>query len=333
MARQPSTLLTGCDPDALPAQERPRHIRVASGDEFGPTARELFGRVSIRFIKDARQEASLTSADLARCRLSRIAASAHHVTGERVVERSYDSDNIKIILQLHGEALFEQSGIRVALHPSTWVAYDPTRAYSLANTTSVQQLMLQIPRHSLAPKMLNALVRPRSVADDGAGMPSILAAMMRATLAEVGRLDDTTRLRVGESLVQLAVGLIEQDREVQEEGRAASLDILRRRVQDYMKGHVDSPSIDFNEIAKRIGCSRRYLFRAFEAEKTTPSRYLWELRLTRSRDLLVAPSQAKRSISDIGFACGFSSSAHFSRAFRARFGCSPRAYRLDPTTK
>ena len=37
--------------------------------------------------------------------------------------------------------------------------------------------------------------------------------------------------------------------------------------------------------------------------------------------------QSDRTISEIAFAWGFSSSAHFSRAFRKRFGVTPTAFR------
>jgi AraC-like DNA-binding protein len=34
-----------------------------------------------------------------------------------------------------------------------------------------------------------------------------------------------------------------------------------------------------------------------------------------------------RSISNIAYGCGFNDAAHFSRAFRARFGCAARELR------
>ena len=45
------------------------------------------------------------------------------------------------------------------------------------------------------------------------------------------------------------------------------------------------------------------------------------------RDSLCDPALAARSISEIAVAWGFNDAAHFSRAFRARFGRSPRELR------
>jgi AraC-like DNA-binding protein len=45
--------------------------------------------------------------------------------------------------------------------------------------------------------------------------------------------------------------------------------------------------------------------------------------------MLGDPAQHGRAISDIAFACGFNELSHFSRAFKARFGQSPRHYRAS----
>ncbi|MGO9397191.1 MAG: helix-turn-helix domain-containing protein [Xanthobacteraceae bacterium] len=58
------------------------------------------------------------------------------------------------------------------------------------------------------------------------------------------------------------------------------------------------------------------------------SRYLWQRRLIRCTEALRDPSQAHRSITDVCFLYGFSSSSHFSRLFKDQFGVSPIQYRV-----
>lgn len=57
----------------------------------------------------------------------------------------------------------------------------------------------------------------------------------------------------------------------------------------------------------------------------TPMNYLGRARLEKARLLLAEPSD--RSITDIAFACGFSSSQYFAGVFHKQFGCSARDYR------
>jgi AraC-like DNA-binding protein len=58
---------------------------------------------------------------------------------------------------------------------------------------------------------------------------------------------------------------------------------------------------------------------------TTPSAYILERRLARAAERLGAAHEA--SITEIAFELGFNDSAYFARAFRQRFGVSPREWR------
>lgn len=54
---------------------------------------------------------------------------------------------------------------------------------------------------------------------------------------------------------------------------------------------------------------------------TTPSHFYTGVRLDRARELL---RQTDMGVMAVGVACGFASSSYFSRAYRARFGLSPK---------
>ncbi|GAB3257302.1 GlxA family transcriptional regulator [Chitinimonas naiadis] len=81
------------------------------------------------------------------------------------------------------------------------------------------------------------------------------------------------------------------------------------------------------EVARLVGVSRRQLERLFKQHlDELPSRYYLGLRLKRARRLL---QQSSQSILQIGLACGFASGPHFSTAYRAHFGRSPRDERTE----
>lgn len=82
-----------------------------------------------------------------------------------------------------------------------------------------------------------------------------------------------------------------------------------------------SPSI----IAEELGISTRQLERLFGRYlNSTPKHYYMEQRLQRAQTLLV---QTEQSVTEIAMACGFQSTSHFSKVFRAHFGKSPLAQR------
>lgn len=91
-----------------------------------------------------------------------------------------------------------------------------------------------------------------------------------------------------------------------------------------MEANLGEP-LPTDDIARLVGVSRRQLERLFKQHlDELPSRYYARLRLTRARRLL---QQTSQSILQVGLACGFASGSHFSNAYRAHFGHTPREER------
>jgi len=80
-------------------------------------------------------------------------------------------------------------------------------------------------------------------------------------------------------------------------------------------------------IARGVGLSPRRVHELFGSEETSLMRWICQERLRRCRDELAAPALRNRSVAEIAFSWGFTSQAHFSRAFRAHTGISPRDFR------
>jgi transcriptional regulator GlxA family with amidase domain len=78
-------------------------------------------------------------------------------------------------------------------------------------------------------------------------------------------------------------------------------------------------------IAEEIGISTRQLERLFgKYLNCSPKKYYIEMRLEKARHLLI---QTEKSITEIALACGFESSGHFARMYRAAFGITPTLQR------
>lgn len=101
-------------------------------------------------------------------------------------------------------------------------------------------------------------------------------------------------------------------------------------VVSLMEANLEEP-ISLDELASFVTMSRRQLERQFQKHlNCTPSRYYLKLRLVRARKLL---TQTNMSITDIGIACGFVSTPHFSKCYREYFGIPPRNERITPHTQ
>ena len=103
-----------------------------------------------------------------------------------------------------------------------------------------------------------------------------------------------------------------------------ALDLAMRR---FIEQNLQEP-LDVDDFARQFRVSRSQVYRLFKRHEGV-ARYVWERRLQRSRTLLTAPWLQHLSIGAVAFEVGYSSNAHFSRAFRARFGMTPRQMRTE----
>jgi len=98
------------------------------------------------------------------------------------------------------------------------------------------------------------------------------------------------------------------------------------KVAQLMEDNIERP-LSLDEIAAATGLSRRQIERLFKRHlNCVPKRYYLQMRLRRARELLL---QTSMPIIDITTACGFQSPPHFSRCYRAQFGCPPSAERMS----
>lgn len=92
-----------------------------------------------------------------------------------------------------------------------------------------------------------------------------------------------------------------------------------------MEARVADP-LSLSDLAARARLSARQLSRAFQsAFGVAPMVYYRNLRLDVARRLM---RQTGLSLTEIALATGFANSAHFSRAYRGRFGTAPSGDRL-----
>lgn len=89
----------------------------------------------------------------------------------------------------------------------------------------------------------------------------------------------------------------------------------------YLRNHFRSP-VNLKTVATECGISREHFIRQFRQRFTeAPGAMLRRLRLEHADAMLTA---TKQTVEEVALASGFTSSNSFSRAFRQKFGRSPR---------
>ncbi|ENN88231.1 transcriptional regulator protein [Rhizobium freirei PRF 81] len=104
-----------------------------------------------------------------------------------------------------------------------------------------------------------------------------------------------------------------------------SMVTVTERVRRFVENNLASSDLTVEQICRQVGTSRTRLYQIFEQEGGV-HHYMQRRRLLSAHAALSDPSN-REQIVDIAFAVGFSSAAHFSRAFSKEFGYSPREAR------
>jgi AraC-like DNA-binding protein len=96
------------------------------------------------------------------------------------------------------------------------------------------------------------------------------------------------------------------------------------RVMQAVNRHLDDCDYKTEELAQDVGVSRVHLHRKLKAlTGVSPGEFVRNLRLKQAARLLL---EQQGDITQVAYACGFSSSSVFSTAFKKCYGVSPRTY-------
>lgn len=110
-------------------------------------------------------------------------------------------------------------------------------------------------------------------------------------------------------------------------GRQSITDRRLADVHRFIEVHLSDPQLSTTMVAKGCGISPRYLSFLMRLSGASFSGLVWQRRLEKAREWLVAASAREISISEIAYGVGFKSPAHFSRMFKRVYQVNPREYR------
>ena len=226
-----------------------------------------------------------------------------------------------------GSCKFVQSGHTCILTEGDWTLIDTKQPLGYTITSpEIEGFVIMLPRPSDA---AIAALCERGVArrsNGRSGLSRVLHAMVNESFGEMRRLPILSGRKLGAAITTMAWDALRE--QIETPPVIGHRDELLMRVKAYIEAKLADPELSIERIAHACSISVRGLHRHFAEDPAgSVSRYLWRRRLIRCAEALRDPSQAHRSITDICFSYGFSSSSHFSRLFKDRFGVPPARYR------
>jgi len=262
--------------------------------------------------------AAATVRALGELQVWRLAASPMSAVRARQHIESTGDDGYLLALHLAGTAHATQDGREVTLGPGDFTLFDSRRPYSIAFTGAgaFKHVIYRVPRASLNARrgIGAAATAVRVPAASSAGQ---LASPYLRTL--VRSAPDDAFIEAGLDLVAAALRAVTGHHDQAERRGRSQVGPLKTIALARLGDHALSPEA----VAAAAYVSARQLQRLFAADGLTFSGWVREQRLRRCRDDLTDRSLRQLSIAEIAARWGFRSAAHFTRAFRERYGITP----------
>ena len=232
--------------------------------------------------------------------------------------------HLSVMVLSRGSIRVAQAGRTIALNAGDMVLLDEGRTFRLVGEESSRMQFLRIPRaaalgrYPLIEKLLVTLLPGEAPGT------AILAETLLRFSREAHRLAEPQRRAMMNAIVQM-LGVAEPFCEL-----PASSDWRVRRALDFIELNLSVAGLTAEIVAQDQHISRRRLDQLMqESCGQSIAGHLWSRRLEQAATDLRDPLKIKLSVAQIAFANGFEDAAHFTRAFKKRFGSTPGQWRLN----
>jgi AraC family transcriptional activator of tynA and feaB len=281
---------------------------------------DLCGQFDVDPLQASSLEARINYTTVSRLKLCQIEASQHRISHTPSRVRSSEHPFVKILFQTHGISYFEQNGRHMEIVPGDCLAYDVSCPHTIISPSLTRHEVVIVPKELLRERGFRLAKMSACKLSARTGTGRIAYDFVHAAFDEAAKLSPYNAIGVADSLIDLLLlPLREADTSFDRVGPEA----MYVRAQAFIREHLRDPDLCIDQISRALGCTKRYLHMLFSERGMTVSDYIWRTRLLNCRQELEA--QGGKTITDVAFSWGFSSSSHFSRVFRRYFGIVPSA--------
>lgn len=249
-----------------------------------------------------------------------VSRTARHIARAR-------TDDLFVCRQTAGALQLEQSGRQLILQAGDITLLDPMLPYQAKFLSGSKLLVLKVSRCELEARVGNGrdlvALSIKPIGAEAKVISEVLGMLPTyAELASSGVQEITGNYAIDLIAISLALSF-----DTSSPRLSPAKALVSSLVRAAVEARLTQPDLDTDQIAAAIGVTARYANTVLGQQGTSISRLIQERRLERCRAALEDLFQEKRNVSDIAYAWGFSDMTHFGRAFKKRFGISPREYR------
>lgn len=236
------------------------------------------------------------------------------------------SPMFSVMLQVEGTTSARQGPRSCHLSQGDFCLIDSLERFEIEVTCERSRVIfLQVPRHSILSRQPG--LERRTAQAFGSGEPGavFLSNVLINLTQSAPFLDDAQRAASLAGIVQLlSVPNLP--------GTALPADRNSRRIRAmlaFIDAEFSDSSLTASRVAEALGMCRRRLDQLLLQEVgTSLTAQIWTRRLAQAASDLLDSRLVAKTVTQIAFGAGFEDGAHFTRAFRRRYHCTPSEWRM-----
>lgn len=303
----------------------PPHERVGFWEAYN--ASELVGLRCTSYAGEG-LEATERNFDLGPLRVADVAGNEHVIERTPALLRRHPKNSVFVAMVVEGEAFFYQKGRCITVQAGDALAYRTSDPYLCGFSLRARQFLVDLPIPLLLDEGTPILpTGPAKIGFGQQGGRSLAAELGRTLHNFIERPLACDAAKAAERVSVLCRALLTLPGGASRGG--ASSEVARLRAEAFIAEHLADAGLDAAAVARHVCLSPRHLNRLFASKGCTVTGWIWQCRLEMARQMLADPARLRLTVGDIAFQCGFASPAHFSSAFKARFGQPPSQRRRD----
>lgn len=240
----------------------------------------------------------------------------------RCVRKACDDDVI-VSQQIRGSIVQKQDGRVLQGKPGDFWLIDPRRPFTCEIQPGTSSICLRVPRYELEARLgdvsgftAQAIGGDRPIASLASGFIDMIA-------RQGGSIEGFAATKVMQQAIDLIALAIKSEMTDGPLTLASPRTVTLLRLKAVIEEKLRDPALKPATAAAAAGISVRYANALLAEEGTSLERHIMNRRLENCRRDLMAPGNASRMVSDVAYGWGFSDLSHFTRRFKARFGCPP----------
>jgi AraC family transcriptional regulator len=216
------------------------------------------------------------------------------------------------------------SGLAISQAGEVWIIPAEQRFAALLQGKTIDFCEIRVPTRVFGDRPLTTLIRHQD---------PFLVALTDRMSAAIGGEEVLSRLLTESLATTIQLHLADRFGGGADMGTRSRRQLTPRQQASLIEVLEDGLDTDIKltTLAEHVGMTANGFLTAFsEAFGATPHQFLLDRRIGRAKTLLTMTTQ---SVTEIGYAVGFSSPSHFATTFRKRVGSTPTTFRRSTTER